>query len=377
MSIFNSVGIIVSAIRKKKSGIFKYTVEEQEKIINGFPEPIDNITRSYYQYKCQMKLYKPFERFIINIIALPILVFLFLKNGTELKQDVNDAIFFPDGKPNNILPDQLTEEYKKITEVQIKKRNMTRDDRVFFISVIKRYPFSWYFLAKCLIKLEYYSYEIRCHAPHAIIVCNEYSFTSSFLTAYCNQFGIKHINVMHGEKSFCLNDTFFRYDRCFIWDDAYKDLFISLRAYPNQFIVSVPRSLKFDNIQISKKNDYTYYLGEESGVELKKVISVMKELTKKGAIVSVRPHPRYTNINELSTYADTITIEDADEVSIEKSIMQTDYVVSKFSTVLTQAYYNGKKMVIDDVTDNERYNMLMGLRLPSFEFEHLLLSELI
>lgn len=65
---------------------------------------------------------------------------------------------------------------------------------------------------------------ITKYQSKAIVVHNEYSFTSSILTAYCETRNVLHINVMHGEKMYYIRDSYFRYDRCYVWDAYYRDL---------------------------------------------------------------------------------------------------------------------------------------------------------
>ena len=43
------------------------------------------------------------------------------------------------------------------------------------------------FCLKCLVKIGLYANYIESYRPKAVVVYNEYSFTSSLLTAYCRE----------------------------------------------------------------------------------------------------------------------------------------------------------------------------------------------
>ena len=66
------------------------------------------------------------------------------------------------------------------------------------------------FSLKVTIKVAGYSFMITKYQSKAIVVHNEYSFTSSILTAYCETRNVLHINVMHGEKMYYIRDSYFR-----------------------------------------------------------------------------------------------------------------------------------------------------------------------
>ena len=83
-----------------------------------------------------------------------------------------------------------------------------------------------------MVKLAMYRYQYEVYHPKAMIVDEEYSYTSSFLTEYCHRLGVEHIDIMHGEKLYFIRDTFFCFDRCYVWDGYYRDLFCQLRAEP-------------------------------------------------------------------------------------------------------------------------------------------------
>ncbi len=360
--------------------VFGFPVEKQKQYIEHFPEPKDDVQRSYFQYKCQMRFNKPIINFILNFASFPLLLFYLLKSSSKISSSVESKsnIFFADGKPDNIIPEILRNKVGDIAIINEKKEYLTKDDKRYIRAIWKRYPFSYQFVVKCLLKVRYYSYEIKSVNPKNIIVCNEYSFTSSILTNYCEERGIKHINVMHGEKLYYMRDSFFRFHECYVWDDYYRELFIKMRAAKSQFKVAVPPSLQFPHsISVSKSKDYTYYLGWESGETLKSIVLAMNELDRKGYKVAIRPHPRYTDLDEIRNYAAELEIEDNRSISIEQSLIRTINAISVYSTVLNQAYSNGIGIVIDDFSDKDKYEKLEERQYIMINKPHILLSSLL
>lgn len=185
---------------------------------------------------------------------------------------------------------------------------------------------------------------------------------------------------MHGEKLFFMRDTFFSYDKCFIWDDYYRKLFQDLRAADGQFVVYAPKTLCLgDGRRVAKHRDYTYYLGAQTGSKLEKIINRLQKLALSGFKVVIRPHPRYTNLDELKklAFGKSIEIENPNEVNIAESVLQTVNVISLYSTVLNQAYHSGVEIVIDDITEPEEYEKLKKLQYIMVTVPHKLLSSII
>lgn len=360
------------------------TIQKQKAYIYSLPEPIDDFERSFYQYKCQK--YK--SSFLFNMIANLSGLFLFLLHYINIKlsskwvndkKKQGDAVFFANDIDKNIIPSELHKEFRTI----INSNNfdafmLTKDDKIFIKKLIRRYPFSFYYLYKCMIKISMYSAQINMYKPKAIVVYAEYSFTSSVLTAYCNYRGIEHINVMHGEKLFDIVDSFFRFDRCYVWDQFYKKLFIKLRAEKKQFIIAIPPSLKM-NLEDDEYAlyDYTYYLMNESKVQLNIIKDKLNILKQKGKNIAIRPHPRYSDITLVKKLFIDYIIEDPRSISIKESIKRTNTLISLYSTVLLQGYYNNKSIVIDDLSNLQSYSVLFDSEYIILSKPHKLLSEII
>ena len=290
---------------------------------------------------------------------------------------MTDAVFFAEGKPFNIIPDSLTESYKDIVTISSEDRFLSKTDLAFLLSVFRKYPLSWMLWLKLTLKVAQYSYAITKFSPKAIISCNEFSYCAPILTEYCHTRGIKSINVMHGEKLYYMRDTFSKYDAFYVWGKEYAELFTLLRGDNEQYIIEVPQSLRIqDNGTNAKEYDYTYYLTSETGKQLKRIAEILIELSNAGKRISIRPHPRYSDIDEVKTNFPFANIEDTKTVSIEESLLKTGAVVSAYSTVLYQAYNNGIAAIIDNVSAPERFEKLKERRYGMLSVKHGLLSEL-
>lgn len=367
-------------LESKQDSLFTYDIQKQKEYLAHFAEPMDDIERSFFQYKCQMKFKGKVMALALNsAFFFMTLVYLVKKtpSSEKMPEERKDAVFLSNDISRDILPLELLSEYPDISyENYDDVLNLNSEDKKFILKLIKRYPFSWVFTFKCLLKLSMYSARIHRNHPKAIITYAEYSFTSSVLTAYCAINDVEHINVMHGEKMFYMRDSFFHFHRCYIWDVYYKELFLQLRAAPEQFIVSIPKSLKLDlNRIVAKKYDFTYYLAAESKNELMTIHNTLKKLSEKGYSIAIRPHPRYTNIKIANDIFEDFEMEDFHLIDIESSILRTKHAVSLYSTVLNQAYHNGVEIIIDDITNPEKYHKLMELQYICLNKEHKLLSQ--
>lgn len=371
--------LILNMIGKMSRTSFDYDIKEMKRYVRSFPEPQNDIDRSYYQYKCQMRLAGVFMTVCLNMAAFPILslcLIMYKKSAPPLRERRSDAVFFRDGKPDNILPDEVRGDFDEVVINPVEGYYLDKSDRKFVLCLLREHLFSFFYVLKIMLKVSRYRYVMNQYNPVAIIVCNEYSFTSSALTKFCNENEIEHINVMHGEKCYDMRDTFFRYNRCYVWDMYYKNLFIKLRADENQFIKSVPRSLLFNEMQVAKTHDYTYYLGDEDNKTLD-VIAEKLELLSINNKVLVRPHPRYSRIKQVEKSFKNVEIEEYGKVSIEESILGTKYAISLCSTALEQARCNGTFVIIDDVSNKEKYEKLSEMGYIGLTKPHLLFSKVL
>lgn len=373
---------VVIRLNGDRNTLFDVPMARQKAILEGLPEPKDLLKRAYAQYRCQMMLERPILRAgyqLAAMLLLPVYRRQLLRRPASRKEETADAVF-AFGGPDTILPCSLRQEYPGIRQVRDFQNALflTREDCSFLRELARRYPTAFYFRFKCMAKLAMYRSLYETYRPKAIIVSEEYSYTSSFLTEYCHRLGVEHINVMHGEKLYDIHDTFFCFDRCYIWDQFYRDLFCELRAEPTQFRMEMPPSMQpWDAQDVEKAVDYTYYLQAETSQMLEKIAKSLQTLQKSGAVVAVRPHPLYSDMETVRRLFSDFEIEETAEVGIETSILRTRHVIGLYSTVLYQAHINHVPVVIDDLTAPERFAQLKSLRYIMLDKPHGLLSALL
>ncbi|MBE5749323.1 MAG: hypothetical protein E7346_00470 [Clostridiales bacterium] len=370
---------VANKINKKQNSIFTYPVEKQKKYVEHFPEPKDGVERSYFQYRCQAKMQGALLQALLSFSALPLSIFYLLKLGkSSEKEESFDAVFFNEGKPFNIIPDELLGKYDKIKTISTVQGCLSKEDRRFLRKIFKRYPFSWLLWLKLILKISQYSHAITKYSPKAVIACTEFSFTASILTEYCHFRGVELVNVMHGEKLYYMRDSFVKFDEFYVWNQQYVDLLCSLRADKDQFRIAVPKSLRISiDDSVTVKYDYTYYLGEETIEELGRISENLSKLKDGGKEVSIRPHPRYSNVAEINKIFEFANVEDTKTVTIEQSLLQTKNAVSLYSTVLMQAYSSGINVVIDDVAAPQKFSKLEELGYVMLKVPHRKMSELV
>lgn len=364
--------------------VFRVDVEKQKQYLAKFPEPTTNLQRSFFQYKCQAFLQGNIESFLCNLFAIPMLLLLYMKLG--LKDDSNNAIlqqsnalFIKNSLSINLLSEKLRKKYNNIVCID-KAQSMCIDKEAKEIlkELRHKYPFSFLFHAKCMVKMATYAAILKEHKTEAVIVSGEYSFTSSLLTQYCRKKGVQHINIMHGEKVYDITDSFFVFDQCYIWDEFYEALFLSLRADKNKFIRALPEAIIFKNTDsILRTKSYTYYLGGESKKELNNIYIQLQKLAKLGIKGYVRPHPIYTDMRYVESIFEDIEVELPNAVEIEQSILSSKCVMSLSSTVLFQAYNNGVDVIVDNISNPEQYERLKNLDYIMLKKQVRLLSDVL
>ncbi|MDI9472351.1 MAG: hypothetical protein QM221_05505 [Bacillota bacterium] len=336
-----------------------------EEYLWSFPEPQDPFDRSFYQYKCQMKQLGGLLSSFLNIMAsvsLPILMLL-TKTVKIEDRESNTAVFFSNGLDNDYMTPSLLNRYEEVINYKnVHSRVIDEVAKGIVYKMIARHPLSPFWILKNFIKLSFYSRAIQLHPCKDIISSCEYSYTSSVLTLYCNMRGKKHINIMHGDKLFNIRDSFFLFDKFVIWDEHYGELFTDLRASIGKVIVDLPSFFLADNKVYGSIIDYKYYLQKEDEEQLRKIHLELLRLKEAGKTVVIRPHPLYSNNKMVKQIFKDFEIEDTSKIDIMHSIMSSSNVVSRYSTVLFQAYINGVNTIIDDVSIQGVFEQLTELR---------------
>jgi hypothetical protein len=378
LNIYKINNYIVSKISKKSLNDIFVSYEEQKKILEEvYEKNFENtyFLRSYCQYLCQKKIYKQNYRFL-NFLSFFIIQFIMtffrFSKKNIIKKEKMDIIYFGIEKT---IP-------KKFLNYRIKKLENSfflseKDIKYFKNDILKKSKRQYYFALKILLKIASYRYNIEKYSPRIFLVTSEYSWTSSLLTEFCEKNKIFHINYMHGDKSYYIRDSFFKFHRCYVWDEHYKNIFCELKAFEKQFKI-IEYSSFIPKIEKKEKVYNTYYLQADETVEdINKIIKILKGLEiKTGYIGKIRSHPIYTSKRIIKS----IPVEMLDlEENIYNSIEISNYIISKTSTVLYEAYIMGSNnIIIDDITQDKRnYDYLKELKWITISKSHQRLSQII
>lgn len=360
---------------------FDIPVKEQLIYLKKFREPKNDIQRSFYQYKCQMFFVSRIKIVALNFISFWILwAFILLAFIKRIRVHFSypcDAII-EKNTHQGVVPDSLNKKYALTSEEWSKGFSFGIKDITYILRTLPFVFRSPYFVFKVLYKAALYSSMIKKHRPKAIIVFNEYSFTSSTLTAFCESNGIEHINVMHGEKLYYIRDSFFRFTKAYVWEEYYIKLLSDMRAPKVQFIAEAPPFMRTDTSQHINPDvyaDYKYYLALYDEETLKNIIKSLSFVARQGCTLKFRPHPRYSDIELLKKYVPEDQIEYPREVGIADSISNLKFGIGVFTTVLNQCYHAHKGVIIDNINFPKNYSLLSGMGYVLLEKPIKLLSE--
>ena len=387
---------IYSAIAAER----KSTLREEKQLIDSFPEPRNGYERSYYNYRInscfRSRLYAVVSN-VSGIIALPFFIVIFFINGSKVKPDVkHDAVLIHSANRTGMqyriddrVPEELYDEFKDFYTLECAVYpGMTRGiltKRAF--GAWKRYtsahPLCGFINFRALIHIAAIERILREYSPDAVINSRmELNNISSIVTDYCEENGCEHICFMHGESFANVKTAFAGFSRFYIWDEHYIDVFDWSRCRDGHYRIYTPRIFtqrpNNDNIIY----DYMYVLsGDENSDKrntMKDIAAALDKLAGSGCKVKVRPHPRWTDAEEAAkVFGGSIITEDAKEISSTRSVAETRRIIGTYSTMLSEALYAGREIVIDDVSDPDLIKELRDKKYIVLNKDHLLLSELI
>ena len=365
-------------------------IGEWEKFLKGLPVPKDGIDMAFNKYLCRMHYFPWHKRLFMNFLGLgafPIELFYLARSNQAVKKMNKGKAILEKSRDvptfEDIFPEELYDEYKvKVVENFNQKFGiLCKEARAVLLKCIKRHPFNFFFIYFVYMELAAHSYFLLKYNPEATIVyVNERNVASPIITELYEKDGRKLISFMHGEYLLQLVQGFMKFSRYYIWDKSYVDMFKWLKCDIEQYIVYTPGKLrkKWDFEGYETPFYCTYYLSGQSKESILRLGSILVELEKKGKKCKIRPHPRNMQyIKEIMNTFKSITIEDPVKVLLKESLGNTKYVVGLNTTVLSEAYIEGKEIVIDDISDYPHFIDAQKRNSIVFQRDHMLLSEII
>ena len=230
-----------------------------------------------------------------------------------------------------------------------------------------------------LQKLGLFSNYLECYQPKAIAFYScEREFSGPLQAMLCEKSGAEYISFMHGDYLSTLSFAFQRYSVYYVWDESYIKMFQDLKC-SSPMPVYRPKKLKgIATVLKEEECEFfaTYYFSDETRDEATKIHEVFEKFEKHGLRTKVRPHPRFSDLEMLKEVFCDIEIENPSECGLGESITKTLYTVGLNTTVLSEAFFSGKKVVMDDVSNIEAFNGLAERGYVMINRPHILLSEL-
>ncbi len=315
-----------------------------------------DLMRSYYQYKKHQEIghfkisfFKKILLSLLFFILIPFFIFKFFYL-TRFKRDRLDKglyIFsFTIYEPMKSIVSKLASIEDTVVinfpkALPIFPTILLKD----FGNIFFKKPF-WtlrnldFFGALAFKILPHYRYNIS-----KLLLLQEYSFYSSYLTRMYESENGSLYNIMHGIPG--EEASFFRFTKCFVWGEYFKDFYIKNHAEKTQFVIagSIYHKKLLDNFYLDKENEFDilYALQGDKFIDRKytqdtydTLLKVQKELD---ITIAVKAHPRFPNSDIIPKSFIKI------DSSPIKIIGASTLIISHFSTILLDAKVVGKNIL--------------------------------
>jgi hypothetical protein len=166
-----------------------------------------------------------------------------------------------------------------------------------------------------------------------LILFQEYSFYSSYLTRIFEYNNGSLYNLMHGVPG--QEAAYFRFTKCFVWGEYFKDYYIQNNAEKKQFIVA---GSLYHNTLVNKcfKKDITYDIvyamqgnNHLDNMYIEKTFNILLKIHKEFNVkIGIKEHPVYVNINVKIPKEFFIV-----NLTPIETICKSNLIISHFSTI--------------------------------------------
>lgn len=374
------------------SGKKTMPLDAQKRFLEAFPEPRDDYERSYFKYRC-FGAYCYYGRkwmlTLYNLGAMVLLpyVTLVLKRrgkGRKITETPVDAVVenVPRLRNEDVIPDELTAAFTSVHQIEsleYQKGFLTAEGAAICSRLRSRYFWQFYFRLIVTIKLALFNHYLYDYGPKVIAFYGvEREFPAPLQTLLCEELGAEYVSFMHGDYLYALCFAFQRHSRYYTWDEAYNRMFTQLRC---RFPMTVYQPRKLSGIARKQEEQEcgffaTYYFSDETRACAEKIREVFDCFARQGLRCKIRPHPRFSDLPMLREVFAGYHIEDPGACPLADSITDSVYTVGLNTTVLSQAYFSGKKVAIDDISMPEAYLELKDKQYIMLNRPHALLSQL-
>lgn len=368
-------------------------MRDQQHYLEKMKIPKDEFERAYIKFKCHAYYHLTWPiRAIYNCMGIFMLpVFSVVLALRSLKQqfvpfEPNGAIIIvsPTMKCDDILPPQVERDYgelKRIKPLSITDRCMDKKAWRIFGKCFGRYWMHPYFCLEALIRIAGTCQLIYRYTPKATVAYGrERDFIVPILYEYSKSLGVDMVSFMHGVFVYSIDKAFITFTKYYVWEPYYVDMFTRLKARSGSLEVYKPQ--KFEpKVQPRPEGvpyDFfmTYYFTSESEERMERIKTCLDLLTSKGLICKLRPHPRFTDPALLERVFKGYLIENKDW-TLEKSMECSRFIAAYNSTVLTEAYYSSKEIVIDNYVDPSKFQNMIDRDYIMLSRPHQLMTDVI
>ncbi|MFG1487466.1 hypothetical protein ABMA77_15430 [Halobacteriovorax sp. RZ-1] len=330
------------------------------------------LERSYKQYLAEKNISRKTKFALLNIVSFLLFIPIFLVLLTRYfflvkgESQSNISLF-------KNLPIILEKKYEPL----VINKPFGAIDICLFLKALNnclKVTLSPYFILRIIWKLSIYKQIVLEHQPKVIIISGEMNFESSFLTYFCNDLGIEHINIMHGEKYYFIKDSYSYFNSFYVWDEYYINLFKSLNGHADNFFVYniMERYFNCDKNEFSNILKYYSQISSSFGEFKERVSNLMNYANENNLDLVIRFHPSHIKKQEVE-YVKKLNINvESSVVSLLESLLESKIICAESSTVLTQAFALGFPVVVDN-TSITNYNRLKNLGLYILTQKHELL----
>lgn len=368
-------------------------VDEWLLFLRKYPKTDDYINNTKNRYACRQFHFRLWKRVILEIAAFPIMIYKIITlfgNAKDLPEvDANILLIEKkiDVDYQDIIPNELLADYDEIAPVinnrdsKKLKETLSQEAIAILKPLIKQSWYHPYLIIWCIRELaKHCAYIEKYNMKSTVVYVEERNVASPLIRELYECTGRKFISFMHGEYLLRLIQGFMCFSEYYIWDTSYEEMFAdTLKCNIGKYVSYKPRKLekKWNLENITPEIFCTYYFSAESKESIEKIAAIFKQMEAYGKKCRVRPHPRYSQWDYINQSFPKEMIEDVKGVSIEESLGRTEYVVGLATTVLAEAYYEGRTVVIDDMSSKEKFDNLEKRRFICLKRPHILLSDLV
>lgn len=344
---------------------------------------INEIEKLYYKRKGNVYLNNSIQQFkaqafgipwytllAIQILSIFSLVYLLIKGLSRKVSYVEkkEVAYFYD---INIFSERVREG-KSLVFISSNELMLTGKDLFYILSNLVKTNFNFKLISTLTFRIGQARFSQVKYDINEMWVNMEYSAASGLLHGFCVKEDILLCNFMHGEKLLTTIDAFCSFDKFYVWNRHYEQLFKSLKANA-EIIIDNPWELKEKKNILNTSKKVCYFMkGIETLEEIQLINSSLRHFSKIGYDVYYKKHPRQVNFNKL----DDSFIEYNNFINNNIPVLyEFDFIIAQFSTILFQCYCNNQAILLDDISNAKLVHALADRHYFLLENEDVKLSK--